>query len=136
MVTSDCALQRLPGEPLCVFVCLPGESVCVFVCLSGEPVCVRVSDGPTVETVPQSGLVVAERGTDEILQCTADGKPQPSITWRKQVSHSRMCSLSQPRGPGDRVLFIPYLQRHAAHGLVPNFVFVNSFFMKMFGSWL
>ncbi|KAF0296990.1 Protein amalgam [Amphibalanus amphitrite] len=40
--------------------------------------------GPTVVTVPQSGVVVAERGTDETLQCTADGKPQPTITWRKQ----------------------------------------------------
>ena len=55
-----------------------------FFYLTGVLAC--IADGPTVVTVPQSGLVVAERGTEETLQCTADGKPQPSITWRKQVS--------------------------------------------------
>ncbi|XP_037079027.1 lachesin-like [Pollicipes pollicipes] len=45
---------------------------------------VDVLYGPSVTTIPESGLVVAQRGTDVVLECSAEGKPPPTIIWRKQ----------------------------------------------------
>jgi len=45
---------------------------------------VDVLYGPSVLTIPESGLVVAQQGTDETLECSAKGKPPPKLLWRKQ----------------------------------------------------
>ncbi|XP_037072407.1 lachesin-like [Pollicipes pollicipes] len=62
-----------------------------FVCsVSTDPVTelthqLDVMYGPTVQTIPESGMVVAQKGSEETLECSARGKPQPQVVWRKQT---------------------------------------------------
>lgn len=41
------------------------------------------SDGPTVVTISPPSPLLVDEGEDAIIQCTADGKPEPSYTWKK-----------------------------------------------------
>lgn len=45
-----------------------------------------VSVAPTITTSPDDGTVNVMEGESVTLECDADGKPEPTVSWSQEVS--------------------------------------------------
>ncbi|XP_043205078.1 lachesin-like isoform X3 [Amphibalanus amphitrite] len=101
IIESDQRLSLVDGHNLRIDGVTLADAAQYSCLVSSKPLIelthtVDVLYSPKVTTVPESGQLITDQGSNVTLECTAEGNPQPAITWRKQHGTLPSGDLERP----------------------------------------